>query len=131
MTKFYRKAQEENLEKIKEGTKKDPDFYDNYMKAKKEYLLLNGEIQSMIREAEASRQPQQGVMVQQIREKEAEQKLKKKALANMEKDMLQPDFSLAFEYLRDVAMTIFPSGEHSGGGSDNSSFWNKNGMRLL
>jgi len=29
---------------------------------------LNGEIQSMIREAEVSGQPQQGVMVQQIRE---------------------------------------------------------------
>jgi hypothetical protein len=131
VTKFYRKAQKENLEKIKEGTKEAPHFYDDYIKAKKEYLLLNGEIQSMIREAEASGQPQQGIMVQQIREKEAEQKLKKKALANMEKNMPQPDYSLAFEYLRDVAMTIFPSGEHSGGGSDNSSFWNKNGMRLL
>ncbi|MCH3962443.1 MAG: type IV secretory system conjugative DNA transfer family protein [Solobacterium sp.] len=126
--KFYREAQRTVETKLQQD---DPEFYKNYIKMKKDYLLLNGEIQAMVHQAEGLGQPEQGLLIQEIHKKMDAQRLMKKQLAVQEQNMPQPDFSLAFEYLRDVAMTIFPSGEHSGGGNDNASFWNKNGMRLL
>ena len=126
VTKFYRQAQRDAIARIE-----DPEFYKNYLDLKKKYLLTNSKIQGMIRKAELAKPAAQSRLVQEIKDMMPDQQIKKKALFNMEQSMPQPDFSLAFEYLRDVAMAIFPSGEHSGGGNDNSSFWNKNGMRLL
>jgi len=125
-TRAYRDAQDEADLQMKKNFRKE------YLKAKKEYLILNGKIQSLIRKAEEAKTTyEQNQITQQIHELMRSQRAAKAGLSLMEQTRPQPNFSKAADYLQDVAMAIFPQGDQSGSKADNTTFWNMNGMRLL
>lgn len=125
-TKAYRKAQ------AAADAQMTKSFRKKYLKAKKEYLLLNGKIQSLIKQAENTTATfEQNKIINQIHTLMESQRAAKAGLSLMERTRPQPNFSEASDYLQDVAMAIFPQGDQSNMKADNTNFWNMNGMRLL
>ena len=110
----------------------DEEFRTGYLSLKKEYLLVNGEIQALIHKAEkAKNNYEQSKITQEIHELMETQSVLKDSLFTMESTKPEVNLSETSVYLEDVAKAIFPNGDLTMSKADSSTFWNLNGMRML
>lgn len=120
--KTYRSAQKKAIEST------DPQEYKTYNEKKIRYITLCGHLQSLISNLDTASKTDYAEVLKETQEVMKQQQELKAELIRLHDQLPAPDFSIPFEYLRDVASAIFPVDSEDG---KNAAFWNQNGMRLL